>query len=218
MSFIQKLLSIGGEPLSSCSVTVNVTEFEGHGTLANELWDLLLQKNGFYAFESALHVFPAAPLEDQMTLSRWNSYGLWRHEYQELVERMLFFAEDAFGNQFCLHDGQVCLFDAETGGLERKGRTLDEWAKLLLEDYKVLTGHPLLHEWQIRNGALPIGKRLIPKMPFVLGGQYAIENLYAIEAVSGMKARGNLARQIKNLPEGAEVQFQIIDCNGANCE
>lgn len=211
MSFIQKLLSIGGNSLSHQPVSVNVAGFDDYGKLAVELLNLLGQKNGFYAFESALHVFPAAPFENEMTLSRWNSHGLWRHEYNELAEKMLFFAEDAFGNQLCLHDGQVSLFDAETGGLEPQGRTLDAWAKRLLEDYQVLTGHPLLHQWQTRNGALPVGKRLMPKIPFVLGGQYALDNLYPIGAVSGMKTRGNLARQIKDLPDGAQVQFRIID-------
>jgi hypothetical protein len=183
----------------------------GYGPLGDELLHLLRSKNGFYAFESALHVFPAASFENEMTLSRWNSFGLWRHEYGELADRKLFFAEDAFGNQFCLHGGNVCSFDAETGATETLGEALDDWAKRVLADYEILTGQPLLHRWQAKHGGLPRGTRLMPKVPFVLGGEYALSNLCTIAAVSGMKTRGNLARQIKGLPNGAQVEFRIIE-------
>jgi len=208
---IQKLLSISSEPLSQQPVSVNIPDFGDCGPIGNELLDLLRRKNGFYAFESALHVFPAAPFEKEMTLSRWNSFGLWRHEYRDLADKKLFFAEDAFGNQFCLDNGRVCSFDAETGSSEPLGKTIEEWAKRILADYEVLTGHPLLHQWQAKYGALPVGQRLMPKVPFVLGGEYALENLYSIAAVSGMKTRGNLARQIKDLPDGAHVEFRVIE-------
>jgi hypothetical protein len=211
MSSVQQLLSISSVPLSRKSVTVSVPDFTEYGALGEELLDLLQLKNGFYAFESALHFFPAAPFENEMTLSRWNSFGLWRYEYGDLADKMLFFAEDAFGSQFCLHDHHVCFFEAETGELKVMSNTIVEWVEHILADYEVPTGHPLLHEWQTRHGALPIGHRLMPKVPFVLGGEYALSNLYAISAVSGMKTRGNLARQIKELPDGAQIQFRIID-------
>jgi hypothetical protein len=44
-------------------------------------------------------------------------------------------------------------------------------ASSLLNDYAFLTGHPLIHQWQVKNGALPAGSRLILKIPFVLGGK-----------------------------------------------
>src|SRR6266704_327800 len=109
MSSIQKLLSIATEPLSRQTVTVNMTDFGSYGRLGEELLALLRLKNGFYAFESALHVLPAAPFENEMTLSRWNSFGLWRHEYGELIgDEILFFAEDVFGDQFCVNKGEIC--------------------------------------------------------------------------------------------------------------
>jgi hypothetical protein len=146
-----------------------------------------------------------------MTLSRWNSFGLWRHEYGDLIGNVLFFAEDAFGDQFCLDNGQVCYFDAETGEFKVLGQNLEEWAKCILQEYGLLTGHPLMHQWQEQYGPLPIGTRLMPKIPFVLGGEYALDNLYTLASVSGMKSRGNLARQIKDSPDGAQVKFRIIE-------
>jgi len=82
-----------------------------HGALGEGLRTLLRCLNGFYAFESALHVFSTARSGDEIDLNAWNSDVLWRFEYGDLAEGALFFAEDAFGNQ-CKH---VCFFDAETG-------------------------------------------------------------------------------------------------------
>jgi hypothetical protein len=211
MTHVEKLLSISSDPLSRQAVTINLPDFSDYGQLGEQLAALLRQKNGFYAFESALHVFPAAGYEKEMTLSRWNSFGLWRHEYGDLIGKVLFFGEDTFGDQFCLNDGQICSFDAETAELQVLGCDLEAWAKRILEEYGLLTGYPLVHKWQKRHGPLLIGTRLMPKIPFVLGGEYALENFYTLTSVSAMKSRGNLARQIKNLPDGTQVEFRIID-------
>ena len=77
------------------------------------------------------------------------------------------------------------------------------WAAVILDDHDVLTGYSLAHEWQDRHGALPEGRRLLPKVPFVLGGDFAIGNLYCAGAVEGMRARASLATQLRDVPDGA---------------
>jgi hypothetical protein len=84
-------------------------------------------------------------------------------------------------------------------------------AAALLDDYETLTGYPLAHEWQRQYGALPEGKRLVPKMPFVTGGAFDVANLYAEDAVEGMRARGNLAMQINDLPDGTRIRYRIVE-------
>src|SRR5215467_2735322 len=160
MTSIEKLFSISSAPLSQRHEAIDFDELGDYGPPGQQLDGLLRQRNGFYAFESALHLFPAAPhLEDgkEVALSHWNSFKLWRFEYGDLADRMLFFAEDAFGNQFCLHDGRVRSFDAETGELSHVADDLEGWARRVLAEYHVLTGYPLLHQWQQKNGALPVG-------------------------------------------------------------
>ena len=73
--------------------------------------------------------------------------------------------------------------------------TLDEWAGAILDDYEVLKGYPLAHEWQVANGPIPPGSRLVPAIPFVLGGAFEIENLFLSDAAQGMRLRGELAQQ-----------------------
>lgn len=213
MTSIEKLLSIGGAAISHQPAVVDFDELGDYAPLGQQLDALLRQRNGFYAFESALHVFPAATHQEEKetNLSQWNSFKLWRFEYADLADRALFFAEDALGNQFCLHDARVRSFDAETGEMSDLADDLERWASQILKDYAVLTAYPLMHQWQTKNGALPVRKRLMPKTPFVLGGNYSLDNLYALDSVTAMRTRGNLARQLKDLPDGARVEFRVIE-------
>jgi hypothetical protein len=64
--------------------------------------------------------------------------------------------------------------------------------------------------WRHRHGPLPAGNRLIPKQPFFLGGEYALDNHYAGDAIQAMRARGNIALQTRDLPEGAKVVLEVM--------
>lgn len=198
--------SLGGDVPASIPLLLDVAPGRGR-----ELMDLLRSRNGFFAFESALHVFPVGVDTQRMSLESWNSRELWRGEYAGLADSGVFFAEDLFGNQFCLDNDQVGMFDAETGEVEILAPDLEGWAAALLERYDELTGFPLAHAWQQQQGVLPPGKRLVPKLPFVLQGKYELSNLALADSVAAMRARGNLARQIRDAPDGTRIQFSLID-------
>ena len=168
-------------------------------------------RNGFYSFESSLHVFPAGTLPGVMDLNQWNDPTLWAGEYGDLAKKCLFFGEDVFGGQFCIFDGAIHAFDPETGEKTILSTSLAEWGALVMQDYEFLTGFPLAHEWQKSHGTLPMGKRLLPKIPFVTEGPFTVDNLYAGDAVEGMRFRADLARQIHDLPDGAKIQFKVTE-------
>ncbi|MCF5145083.1 SMI1/KNR4 family protein [Pseudomonas sp. PA-6-1D] len=170
---------------------------------------MLERCNGFYALESALHVFSTRSSQHEISIFDWNENSLWRDGYDGLVDGCLFFAEDIFGGQFCIKNNKIYTFDPETGSLEFLAQDIEEWAQLLVSDYEVLTGYPLAHRWQKKNGQLAAGKRLLPKIPFVLGGGFVLDNLYSIDAVKGMKLRADIARQIKDLPDGAQIKLRL---------
>jgi len=180
------------------------------GPRGDELWALLEHRNGWYAFEGALHVL-AAGARGPQSLERWNSPELWRGSYADLADGCVFFAEDIFGGQFALADERVWVFDPETGEREQLGETLDAWARAVLGDFETLTGQPIAHAWQTAHGPLGAGKRLAPKTPFVAGGEFALSNLYAADAVEAMRFRGDLAQQIRNLPDGAKIELKITE-------
>ncbi|ELS32848.1 MULTISPECIES: SMI1/KNR4 family protein [Pseudanabaena] len=207
----EKLVSIGSHPLGEELPYLSQTLLDFASSLADDLYNLLSKKNGFLAFESALHVFPAENSSLIMTLETWNSDNLWRNNYGTLVKNCLFFAEDIFGGQFCIFEDKIYSFDPETGTKEFVANNIEQWAKAILSDYNVLTGFPLAHEWQKKNGNLPIDKRLLPKIPFVVGGDFVVDNLYSVDSVQGMKIRADIAQQIKDLPDGAKINIRVVD-------
>jgi hypothetical protein len=177
---------------------------------AGELAEVLSHRNGFYAFNDALHVFPATlDAIEAMTVQKWNADDLWRHDYGELVAGHLFFAEDLFGGQFSIAGERVVSFDSETGEVAVVAESIDEWlARLCGEDGDVLTGRILADKWREAHGPLRQGQRLVPFQPFVLGGDFSIDNLKAMDSVDAMRARGPIAQQLKEIPDGTELELR----------
>ena len=181
----------------------------GHGGIRHrELDELLAQRNGFYCFEGALHVFASGLGERD--LQAWNSPSLWRDAYDNMAEGCLFFAEDLVGNQFAIANDQIVLFDAETGDLEAVAESLEEWSAKVIHDCDYLTGYQLAHAWQEQHGTLEDNHRLIAKIPFVAGGEFALDNLYSVDSLKAMRWHGDLALQIRDLPDGAAIEFRIV--------
>jgi hypothetical protein len=208
MTRIEELVSISSGPLAP-EPDGPSRSLEAYG-LGQELFQMLQLRNGFYAFESALHVFPLTS-DPAAGLEAWNSASLWRDAYQDLAEGLLFFAEDILQDQFCLSLKQsgVFRFESETGRTNFLSDSLEGWADRILSDHRVETGWPLAHEWQAARGPLPAGQRLMPKIPFFMGGEYKIENLWAGSPLEGMRLKGDLAVQTRDLPNGAKVKLNL---------
>lgn len=200
---LRKLLSLASPALgtSSTSEVVVETSLPDNPTL-KELYSTLRQRDGFYAFESALHFYST------VYLSNWNKIDGWRAQY-DLPNDLVSFAEDVFGEQFCLYNSKIYRFNPETGEMEGFSKTLEGWADLILQDYEVETGYLIAHDWQEKYGRLQLGQRLVPIKPFVLGGEYEIENLQAMYSADGIAYRANIARQIKGLPDGTRVKLTL---------
>ncbi|MFQ6142198.1 hypothetical protein ACLMNJ_03855 [Streptomyces seoulensis] len=205
---MDKLISLAGPALGVQGVS---EYFTAEGRIGSDLNALLGRVNGFYAFESALHVFPVNSTGHSVDLEKWNASGLWRDAYGGMAEGCLFFAEDIFGGQFAIKDEVIYSFDPETGEDSPIAESLEDWADAILGDYEFLTGFPVAHEWQSLNGSIEDGLRLIPKRPFVLGGEFSARNMYVLDSVKAMRLRGDLAMQLRDLPDGATVKFKIVD-------
>ena len=91
MTRIEKLISISSPPLATKPLIF--PELLRPYALGPELFLMLEGKNGFYAFESALHIFPLTG-DPASGLAAWNADSCWRGNYQDLSDGMLFFAEE----------------------------------------------------------------------------------------------------------------------------
>lgn len=207
-SALDRLLSI-----STPSIGPEV-QFRSRDGIMGEWLEFISKKNGFLAFESALLVRPAI-CEDcgVYSVKSWNSRDCWLETYEFQLPKMHCFAEDIFGEQFAISDNTIFRFDPETGELVKIGSSLLEWAQHISDHYNRETGFELAHEWQSRNGPLGLSERLIPKIPFVLGGDYSLSNLRKWDDRKGMRARGFLASRLRGLPDGTKITF-VLDEGG----
>lgn len=206
---LDKLIEVASSPLApSLQEAAQSCQFLDS---RSELRELLLVRNGFYAFESSLYVRPAFATDLHLGIVEWNSPTLWRCRYPDIPSEACFFAEDVFGGQFCDISSKIYRFDPETGEFEEHSPDLLEWASIILSDYDSEVGYPLAHEWQTTHGTLPPEHRLIPRVPFVLGGDYAAGNLLCLSTTRGMLRRSELAALIQDLPDGSTIQFSITD-------
>jgi len=60
-------------------------------------------------------------------------------------------------------------------------------------------------------GVNEIGKCFYFVIPPVLGGEYKLENMQAISLLELIGASGEIAEQIKDLPDGSQVKLVITD-------
>lgn len=176
----------------------------------SELEQLISTRNGFWTYESSLLVRPFSNSKPPLGIIEWNDENLWKSDFDWDLNHILCFAEDLFGCQFCIVEEKVCLFDPETGQLENFANSLQDWAMAIIGDFEFRTGYPLAHAWQIKNSILIPGSRLLPKIPFALGGKYDLENLYASKDVDGMIFRANIANQIRNISDGEKIIIDIM--------
>jgi hypothetical protein len=75
-----------------------------------------------------------------------------------------------------------------------------------------------LANWYMKNlstlgetkfGPLALGRKFCLRIPAVLGGEYASENLETMAIEELIASSGHIARQIKDLPDGASVRLKV---------
>ena len=157
---------------------------------ADALATILELKNGFYVFNQALHVFSDAGTANEPSIVEWNGRSCWKNRYGELARIGTCFAQDAFGNQFCWDNGTVSLFDADTAVYTLVAPSIDEWARLVLEDPDRWVHRGACESWQATNGHLLPGHRLVARVSRLVGGTYSGKNAAVEEVVGGMRYKG----------------------------
>jgi hypothetical protein len=208
---IQTLTARCGPPITNEKASQNqISEYKIPADTWECLRSILVLKNGFYGFANCLHVFPYGLAQSLAgTIQSWNAPTNWRQKYADLDSRLVFFAEDLFGEQFGLIGKEVFRFNPETGKVSHVCIGIDAWAAKILEKTNLETGYGLGADWQRKYGDLPHGHRLMPRQPFVLGGKFEPSNLCLIEATEGMHLRSELARQIRDLPDGTKINVEF---------
>lgn len=160
--------------------------------------------------KKALLIRPAHTVGNVLGVVEWNQRELWKRCYEKVnLSKVVFFAENIIGEQFGVKGKKIYLFEPETGEFELVAKNIEGWADLILKEAEDRTLWPLARAWQDDNDELPDGKRLMPTIPFVTGGEYDPSNLFAAPDYERMRFGGQLATQIAGVPNGAKIKFTI---------
>jgi hypothetical protein len=74
-----------------------------------------------------------------------------------------------------------------------------------------LTRSRLAEEAAAVHGMRPDVRRFCLKIPAVLGGAYAVENVGTIAVAELLHFSGDVAQQIRDLPDGTQESFRFVD-------
>lgn len=172
--------------------------------------DFLEIVNGGYFYNNSFHIYGISEKLDFHDLRFMDNF--FHESYQEIVKGMKFFAEDVFGNPFAFLNNKVYLFTIETAEIECLAENFKDFIKLLYEDLDYLTGITLAAELsQNDNKSLTKGKRLSAKQPFIIGGEYKLNNLYLKDFKKNITYNSSIAKQVYNVPDGTKIKIVTKD-------
>lgn len=173
---------------------------------------LLQRRNGGYFWGGALHVFGAVAEPDFHSLVEWNSESLWRRPYGAAAEGLVFFAEDAFGDQFAQDaNGKIFQFKVEQGIATEIADDFDQWVMMVVEAPDVLLAQETFKQWALQNGKLGHGLQLQAYPPFAFLGEDEEPSLEAVDAIENMLFHADIARAIADIPPGQRVRIDFTD-------
>ncbi len=118
-------------------------------------------------------------------------------------------AIDAFGGLYVSDAANVVAkIDPETAEIAQKFANKQTCANFIESNARVETGWPLWVEWTSLYSGIEWPMRLIPKTPFVLGGEFNVNNLIAVPFKEAFQYYNALSSSLHNLPEGRKVVFK----------
>jgi hypothetical protein len=172
----------------------------------------LRTRNGVVAWQGGLHVRGACREPAWHSLrSAWEGPLALHVLYDEVAPGDVPFAEDALGDQFLLRDGAVLHLWAETGEIETVAADLEAWlAAVLADPQHTLSLEPLLAYLKAGRTLAP-GQLLSAYPPFCVTQSAKGVDLKARDWLERRMFLAEIARQIRGLPEGAEVRFKVSD-------
>ena len=176
--------------------------------LPKVLATLLEEHNGFIQYNGGLHVRGACKAPAWHSLrDAWLGPNAFHRLYPDVRPDDVPFGEDCMGDQFLLRGSEVWRLYAETGEVESLEWTFEEFFENVEDDPGEHLGlHPLL-KFQREGGKLQPGELLAAWPPFCVEESEAGISLKAIPSEERHRFLADLAKQIRELPDGAKLEI-----------
>jgi hypothetical protein len=166
---------------------------------------ILSEVNGFILHEGALHL-RGASLEPAWHSIRaaWRGPQAFCNLYDNILPSDVPFAQDQIGDQFLIRDDRVIRLFAETGEIEALTASIDDFFSRLTEDIEKFLNVGLSHTIQP-------GQLLLAYPPFVCRESESGVSLKPVRADEVILFHADLARQIRNVPDGGQIRFKVTE-------
>lgn len=165
--------------------------------------------NGGFFFDDALLIYSHAAVDCYPSIKTVNEVLV--SSFENLFKGLISFGQDVFGNQFCFckDSSNIYVFSIEDGKKELLSPSFQEWIGLLEADYDFIVGCSYIQDWKGQK-IIKDDERLCSKIPFIIGGEYKVDNFYNCSFPGYLKTNADIAKQISDLPEGTPVKLKII--------
>jgi hypothetical protein len=181
----------------------SIEDVELLAELPAEVVRVLSDTNGFILHEGAVHVRGACLTPEWHSLrAAWRGPNAFHILYDDLRPSDIPFGQDQVGDQFLIREGIVLRLFSETGEVERLADSLQDFFSRVSSDVEGYLNVELSHTMQ--PGQL---LHAFPPFCFANGGESA--SLKPLPASEVILFHADLARQIRNVPDGGQVEFKI---------
>lgn len=171
---------------------------------------LLETVNGYVAYHGGLHIRGActAPLWHSLR-SAWRGPEAIHRLFPAVTPDDVPFGQDGLGDQFVLRGGSVWKLQAEFGELAPLNMTLSEFDAAVRADPDNFLLLGPLHQFRAQGGGLEPGQLLSVMPPFVFQEAAESVSYRAIPMSDRLRFLSDLARQLRDVPDGARVRLCI---------
>jgi len=178
--------------------------------LPAEYRNLLTRANGYVAYNGGLHVRGAclAPAWHSLRAAWDGDRALYRL-YLAIAPTDVPFGEDALGDQYILRANVVHRLSGETGELESLGTDLAGFDTAVRNDPVDYLNLAPLEAFRAEGGVLQPGELLSVYPPYCVEVGDQRRSFRAIPATDRRDFLASLAAQLRNLPDGTAVKFDI---------
>ena len=173
---------------------------------------LLVETNGFIAYDGGLHVRGACHAPPWHSLRYWwNSDDALHRQFSAVRESDVPFAEDAFGDQYLIRDDEVHRLLAEEGEVQALSFGVRGFLAAVERDPIGFLGLERFTQFREEGGVLAPGQLLNAYPPFIAAESSQGVSLRAIPTAERIAFLAHLARTVQGRPDGSPFRFRTTE-------